>query len=448
MKFYLFALVVCVAACSAAREFSIVEYDPKDLESDEKVWDLYESWLVKNGKAYNGLDEKNARFKLFKDNLLYIDAQNRKNMPYWLGLNEFADLSHEEFKARYLGTRFDIGRRLKKGKAPSLRYQYTQGDSLPDSVDWRDKGAVAEVKNQASCGSCWAFSAVAAVEGINQIVTKELVSLSEQELVDCDTSYNQGCNGGLMDYAFEFIIKNGGIDTEKDYPYQGVDSQCDLNRKNARVVTIDDYEDVPANDEKSLQKASSNQPLSVAIEAGGRDFQFYKAGVFTGTCGTQLDHGVTLVGYGSDDGTDYWIVKNSWGSNWGEKGYLRMQRNLQNNSNGLCGIAMEASYPVKSSPNPPNPGPTPPSPIKPPNKCDDYYSCPQSSTCCCVFNLGKYCFGWGCCPIESATCCADHYHCCPQEYPVCKLEAGQCLKSPNDPFGVKMLKRIPAEPLV
>eukprot|EP01018_Ginkgo_biloba_P013919 Gb_19964 [translate_table: standard] len=447
MKYLLFAVLLIASSSYAVlgtRDFSIVEYDPHDLESDDKLLDIYESWLAKHKKAYNGLDEKQKRFGLFKDNLRYIDQQNQKNMPYWLGLNEFADLSHQEFKSLYLGTNFDVTRRQRK--SPSPRYEYNNGDQLLASVDWRTKGAVTDVKNQASCGSCWAFSAVAAVEGINYIVTKDLISLSEQELVDCDTSYNQGCNGGLMDYAFEFILNNGGIDSEADYPYKGVDSECDIYRKNARVVTIDGYEDVPPNDEKALQKAAANQPLSVAIEAGGRDFQFYKAGVFTGTCGTNLDHGVTVVGYGSDDGLDYWIVKNSWGASWGEKGYLRMQRNVED-SNGICGIAMEASYPIKSGPNPPNPGPSPPSPIRPPNKCDDYYSCPQSSTCCCIYSYGSYCFGWGCCPLESATCCEDHYHCCPQEFPICKLDVGTCLKSSNDPFGVQMLKRTPAKPL-
>ncbi|XP_026428237.1 oryzain alpha chain-like [Papaver somniferum] len=185
----------------------------------------------------------------------------------------------------YLGTKIDQEKRLDNPK--SYRYAVKLGDKLPEHVDWREKGDVVDVKNQGSCGSCWAFS-IAAVEGVNKIATGELISLSEQELVDCDTSYNQGCNGGLMDYGFQFIIKNGGIDTEDDYPYKAKDNKCDVNRKNSHVVTIDGFEDVPVNDEKALQKAVANQVVSVAIEAGGRAFQLYKSGVYTGRCGTAL----------------------------------------------------------------------------------------------------------------------------------------------------------------
>jgi len=442
LLFFALLALSAMAGSASRADFSII--GSKDLREDDAIMELYELWLAEHKRAYNGLDEKQKRFSVFTDNFLYIHEHNQGNRSYKLGLNQFADLSHEEFKATYLGAKLDTKKRL--SRPPSRRYQYSDGEDLPESIDWREKGAVTSVKDQGSCGSCWAFSTVAAVEGINQIVTGDLISLSEQELVDCDTSYNQGCNGGLMDYAFEFIINNGGLDSEEDYPYTAYDGSCDSYRKNAHVVTIDDYEDVPENDEKSLKKAAANQPISVAIEASGREFQFYDSGVFTSTCGTQLDHGVTLVGYGSESGTDYWTVKNSWGKSWGEEGFIRLQRNIEVASTGMCGIAMEASYPVKKGANPPNPGPSPPSPIKPPTVCDNYYSCPESNTCCCMYDFGGYCYAWGCCPLDSATCCDDHYSCCPNEYPVCDLDGGTCLKSSKDPFGVKMLKRTPAKP--
>ncbi|KZV54558.1 low-temperature-induced cysteine protein [Dorcoceras hygrometricum] len=377
-----------------ASDMSIISYDEKTgvvgLRSDDEVMSMYESWMLKHGKTYNALGEKEKRFEIFKDNLRYIDEQNAvANRTYKLGLNRFADISNSEYRNTYLGTR-------KSPSAGRLR--------------------------------CWAFSTIVGVEGINQIVTGKLISLSEQELVDCDTSYDQGCDGGLMDYAYQFIIKNGGIDSEEDYPYKGTDGRCDQYRKNAKVVSIDSYEDVPTYNEKALKKAVANQPVSVAIEGGGRDFQLYDSGIFTGKCGVSLDHGVGVVGYGSENGVDYWIVRNSWGTSWGEQGYVRMQRNVASKY-GLCGIAVEPSYPIKAGSNPPNPGPSPPSPVQPPSVCDSYYECPETSTCCCVYEYSNYCLAWGCCPLDGATCCEDHNSCCPHEYPVCNVRAGTCSKN-------------------
>ncbi|XP_057949704.1 zingipain-2-like [Malania oleifera] len=346
------ALFFLFFTLSSAVDMSIITYDSHHMSggsserTEEEVMGIYERWLADHRKTYNGLGEKQERFQIFKDNLRFIEEHNALNRSYKVGLNRFADLTNEEFRSMYLGGNYMRSFAKSRGSSSS-RYAFRAGDELPESVDWRAKGAVNPVKDQGQCGSCWAFSTIAAVEGINQIVTGKLVSLSEQELVDCDTLYNSGCNGGVMDYAFEFIIGNGGINTEQNYPYTAADGSCDESLMRAKAASIDGFEDVPPFDEKSLKKAVANQPVSVAINAGGRAFQLYDSGVFTGECGTELDHGVAAVGYGTENGKDYWIVRNSWGAGWGETGYIRMQRNLAENSFGKCGIAMQPSYPTK-----------------------------------------------------------------------------------------------------
>ncbi|XP_050139018.1 probable cysteine protease RD21B [Malus sylvestris] len=231
-------LLLMIFTVSSALNMSIISYDSNnhlgDSKSsgswriDDEVMSIYEGWLAEHGKAYNAFGEKERSFQIFKDNLRYIDEQNSKNLSYKLGLNRFADLSNEEYRNTYLGakTRAQM-KRVSNGNTKSDRYAPRVCDSLPDSVDWKKEGAVSQVKDQGSCGSCWAFSTISTVEGINKLVTGDLISLSEQELVDCDRTYNEGCNGGLMDYGFEFIINNGGINSEDDYTYKGYDATCD-----------------------------------------------------------------------------------------------------------------------------------------------------------------------------------------------------------------------------
>ncbi|CAN4084189.1 unnamed protein product [Withania somnifera] len=291
----------------------------------------HEKWMAHFGRVYKDDAEKAKRFNIFKDNVDYIESVNKAGIrPYKLSINAFADLTNEEFRATHNGYKMSSHR--ESSKIISFRYENV---TAPATMDWRKKGAVTGVKDQGQCGCCWAFSAVAATEGINKINTGKLISLSEQELVDCDTSSDMGCEGGLMDDAFKFIIKNHGLTTESNYPYEGTDGTCKTGKESNHAAKITGYEDVPANSESALLNAVAKQPVSVAIDASGSDFQFYSSGVFTGECGTQLDHGVTAVGYG----------KTSDGTNWGENGYIRMQRGIDAEE-GLCGIAMEASYPT------------------------------------------------------------------------------------------------------
>ncbi|KAK9051654.1 hypothetical protein SSX86_028282 [Deinandra increscens subsp. villosa] len=301
----------------------------------------HEQWMALHGRVYKDAAEKEMRFKIFMDNLEHIEEFNSKGgKSYKLGLNAFSDMTNEEFQASRNGFKVSSHPR-------TTGFRYENLTAVPSSMDWRQKGAVTPVKDQGQCGCCWAFSAVAATEGINQLSTGKLISLSEQELVDCDINgEDQGCNGGLMDGAFEFMIQNKGLTTETNYPYEGIDGTCSTTKESSHDAKITGYEDVPTNSEAALLNAVAMQPVSVAIDASGGDFQSYQSGVFTGECGTQLDHGVTAVGYGTaDDGTKYWLVKNSWGTTWGEEGYIRMQRDVESEE-GLCGIAMMASYPT------------------------------------------------------------------------------------------------------
>ncbi|KAJ4757591.1 Cysteine protease [Rhynchospora pubera] len=330
-----------------------IPFDERDLESEEKLWDLYERWQRHHAVSRDH-NEKHKRFGVFKENAKFIHEFNKKGKSYKLALNKFGDLAREEFKGSYASSWVEEHKMFQPhANTGKFMYGGVNVRDLPESIDWRSKGAVTVVKDQGKCGSCWAFSTVVSVEGINQIKTGNLISLSEQELIDCDTSDNSACNGGLMENAFEFIKKTGGITTESNYPYKAQNGTCNTQKLNPPVVVIDGHENVPVNSEVELLKAVANQPVSVAIDASSQAFQFYSEGVFTGDCNKELNHGVAVVGYGVDDedGTKYWIVKNSWGADWGEQGYIRMQKDVQAKE-GLCGIAMEASYPVKTSPNP------------------------------------------------------------------------------------------------
>ncbi|GBL76476.1 Cathepsin L [Araneus ventricosus] len=214
---------------------------------------------------------------------------------------------------------------------------------VPDSVDWRNESAVTPVKNQGSCGSCYAFSATGALEGQHKLKRGKLVSLSEQNIIDCSMRQgNDGCGGGSMDSAFQYVMVNGGLDSEKSYPYKGKVGRCSYKRKYSATNCLG-YSDIIPRDEDTLKIAVAIVgPISVGIDASHDSFQLYKGGIYDEPLcsSTNLDHGVLAVGYGTQDGQDYWLVKNSWGSTWGEDGYIKMSRN----KNNQCGIATFGAF--------------------------------------------------------------------------------------------------------
>eukprot|EP00287_Rhodomonas_sp_CCMP768_P009393 CAMPEP_0196736446 /NCGR_PEP_ID=MMETSP1091-20130531/14503_1 /TAXON_ID=302021 /ORGANISM="Rhodomonas sp., Strain CCMP768" /LENGTH=354 /DNA_ID=CAMNT_0042080185 /DNA_START=29 /DNA_END=1093 /DNA_ORIENTATION=- len=321
--------------------------------AEKELHDKFVSWKAKFSKIYEGAEHW-AKFAVFKANAEMVEAHNKLyeagEETYHMALNSFADMTKEEYN-KMLGYKNDLRATRSVGEHGKA-CKHRSITNISKSVDWRTKGAVTKVKNQGQCGSCWSFSTTGSVEGAWFVAGHPLVSLSEEELVQCDTRSDEGCNGGLMDNAYEFIIQNGGIASEELYPYisgNGTRGMCNRVTLRTKTASIEDWCDLKVGDEKDLEMALMQQPVAVAIEADQTAFQFYAGGVLPAKkCGTKLDHGVLAVGYGysKQHKMHYWIVKNSWGPQWGDEGYIMLQKMPKHVKHSACGIANAASYPV------------------------------------------------------------------------------------------------------
>ena len=303
-----------------------------------KYFDHYNRHLKKYNKYYDTTADYWTHYYAFESNMDRIEEHNSRESSWKLGENNFTDLTFEDFKQVYLGSN--------PTKSTKNYPLFIKGNlSNVTNVDWRVEGLVTGIKDQKQCGSCWAFSAVGSMEGAHAKKTGNLVSLSEQNLVDCSQNYGcEGCSGGWMNAAMEYVHYNGGIDTEDEYPYEAQDGNC-MYKKNESGATVKSVVNITAGDTDALLNAVSTiGPISVAIDAE-YDFQLYKSGIYKSTeCSKEsLDHGVLIVGFGENSkGEKYYIIKNSWGTSWGVDGYIYWNRDIPN----MCGIAQAASFPI------------------------------------------------------------------------------------------------------
>jgi KDEL-tailed cysteine endopeptidase len=346
-------LFLCADAHALCTDGTPSSPPPQRFASDSQYHEWFKSFQLEYSKTYASEAEAASRFDIFRENVAMILAhQSNPNRTFELVVNRFADLTADEFRiARGANGYRHVVRPYLASKNTHVFGTMTLA-SLPASVNWTAQGMVTPVKNQQQCGSCWSFSTTGSVEAAYAIENNAstLISLSEQELVDCSQAEgNAGCAGGLMDQAFEFIISNKGLCTEQAYPYTASDGSC-VESQCKSAVTITGYKDVAQNNEPQLQAAVAQQPVSVAVDASANFWQFYGGGVApTSQCGTSLDHGVLATGYGELSGKPYWIVKNSWGTDWGVGGYILLERGTASGKPGCCGIAMQPSYPTGAS---------------------------------------------------------------------------------------------------
>ncbi|XP_021902038.1 thiol protease aleurain-like [Carica papaya] len=344
---------ILVVLCCAAAGSSFDESNPIRLVSD-RLQELDSSFLQvightrhalsfarfahRYGKRYETVEEIKLRFEIFKDNLNLIRSTNQKGLTYKLAVNKFADWTWQEFQRHRLGASQNCS------ATTNGNHKLTIVD-LPETKDWREEGVVSPVKDQGSCGSCWTFSTTGALEAAYHQAFGKGISLSEQQLVDCAGAFNNfGCHGGLPSQAFEYIKYNGGLDTEEAYPYTAEDGKCKFSSENVGVQVLDSVNITLGAEDELKHAVALVRPVSVAFEVV-RSFRFYKKGVYSSTtCGStpmDVNHAVLAVGYGVEDGVPYWLIKNSWGGDWGENGYFKMEM-----GKNMCGVATCASYPI------------------------------------------------------------------------------------------------------
>lgn len=311
----------------------------------EDVQLLWSRFKATYGRVYNGDDAETTHFETFAQNVELIAAENAKGHSYTLGIGPFADITNAEFKANYLGYIAPDD-----SEVPVLGSHTWQGEELADSVDWTTQGAVTAVKDQGQCGSCWAFSTTGSLEGAAALASGQLKSFAEQQLVDCAGFPNMGCSGGQMTHSLKWAEKHDMCE-EATYPYRAAggkcQSGCSVGLVSGSVTGVNALKGLfgPAK-EQDMLSAVNQQPLSVALQADKDAFQHYTSGVISADagCGQQPDHGVLVVGYGTENGVDYWKVKNSWGSSWGDAGFLKIAR-----GNNVCAINSQPVYPIVSA---------------------------------------------------------------------------------------------------
>ncbi|XP_068210621.1 digestive cysteine proteinase 2-like [Palaemon carinicauda] len=299
----------------------------------------WEDFKMTHGKSYTNAKEDLYRKAIFESNFKYIEEHNERfrkgEVTFSVAINQFADMTTEEFTAQMTGLDQVTTEGMEMANLPEVE--------RADTIDWRDLGAVSEVKDQGSCGSCWSFSATGTTEGAYFLKTGKLLSLSEQQLVDCSTE-NMGCNGGVVQWALRYIKSAGGVTTESSYPYEEVQKRCRFDASSA-VATITGYRSIPYGNEKTQADAVHDKgPVSVCVDAGHMSFQFYSSGVYyEPKCKSDaVNHAVLAVGYGTEGGSDYWTIKNSWGASWGDAGYIKLARNKNNH----CGVATQSCYAI------------------------------------------------------------------------------------------------------